>query len=447
MLAFITVSRTTHIPLPQTIDTYAKEQEVVIHGFIAREPDRRPMNTRYTVAADWLRSEDPLQKKRVVEGLVLVTDYHGWPEFAYGDEIFVRGTLRKPKNTEDFHYDNYLSRYGIYSVMTGTKLQKKSRTQGLPLLTHLSAFKERFEKQINRIYPEPHASFLAGLLTGSRYGIPKHILENFTKTGLTHVLAISGYNITIIIAIIGNLLFFLPLRWRFIPAVAAIILFTLFVGAEASVVRAASMGILGLIALHAGRKKDARLAILWTLFFMLVWNPKYLWYDAGFQLSFLAVIGLSEASPILTTLLHRIPHTLGLNESLHMTIGAQLFAMPLAMALFGNVSFVAPLANILVALPIPLAMLFGTLGICVSFLSFFGGQLIAYLGWGFLELVLRIAEFLAGIPFASITTGTFSPIFLIGYYAILITLMTWWKRRLRAHPTTDTRTPSFSHTR
>ena len=116
-----------------------------------------------------------------------------------------------------------------------------------------------------------------------------------------------------------------------------------------------------------------------------------------------------------------------------MTIGAQLFAMPLAMALFGNISFVAPLANVLVALPIPLAMLFGALGVCISFVSFFGGQLIAYLGWGFLELVLRIAEYLAKIPFASITTGTFSPIFLIGYYTVIIVLMTWWKRRPLCH--------------
>ena len=273
---------------------------------------------------------------------------------------------------------------------------------------------------MNKIYPEPHASFLAGLLTGSRRGIPDHLLKSFNIVGLTHIIAISGYNITIVMTLITGLLFWLPLRWRLVPSIVAIVLFTLFVGASASVVRAAITGTLGLIAIQTGRQRDMRLAILWTAFAMLLWNPKYLWYDASFQLSFLAVIGLNELSPLLETFLKRIPHILGIHESLQATLAAQLAAMPWIALLFHRLSLVSPIANILVAPLVPLAMLFGFLGTTVSFFWFFGGQLIAYIGWGLLELITVIAEKLSQIPFASLTIGSFSIVFVLLYYGMLL---------------------------
>lgn len=293
----------------------------------------------------------------------------------------------------------------------------------------LYSFKSRFEYQINRIFPEPHASLLAGLLTGSRHGIPEHLLSDFNATGLTHIIAISGYNITIIIAIISSFLFFLPLRRRLLPATLVIIIFTILVGAEASVVRAAIMGILGLLALHTGRQKESRLLILWTLFFMLAYNPKYLWYDAGFQLSFLAVLGLVELSPLLAPYLKHAPHTFAINESLQMTLASQWFAIPWIAYLFGRISLISPLSNILVALPVPLAMLFGFIGVTVSFLSFPLGQLISYVSWFFLEFVIQTAMLLSHIPFASIDIPYMSSASVVAYYLFLIAWLIWWKKR------------------
>ncbi len=424
LIALLTVQRTTHSSSPYTIDSYADGSKVILTGIISDEPDRRPLQTKFTVEVSSLTNSSGTTIP--VTGKVLATDRAQFPEYYYGDEVQIRGRLERPGVIDRFHYDNYLSRFGIYSVMYWAKFEKKSEGHGNKVFAELFAIKKTFENQINRIYAEPHASFLAGLLTGSRKGIPEHLMGSFNTTGLTHIIAISGYNITIIITVISGMLFFLPLKWRFVPAVTAIIAFTIFVGASAAVVRASIMGILGLIALQTERLKHTRLAVLWTLFFMLVWNPKYLWYDAGFQLSFLAVIGLMEISPHIEKYFAKIPPNFGIREALMMTISAQISAVPLIVLLFGRLSLIAPIANVLATPAIPFAMLFGFVGTVISFINFPIGQFFAYIGWAFLQWMVLTASYLSNIPFASIEIPRIGAGFIVTYYIILTT---WVFRR------------------
>lgn len=415
LTACAAVARTTHVAASYTVDTYARGEDVTVRGTVAAEPDKRPMKTKYTIAVREIVTASG--SRTGITGNILATDHRQWPEYQYGDSVEVRGILEKPTAIETFHYDRYLSRYGIYAVMYRASMHPLITTPYSLLPTPnpnpspnpnptpyrlLFSVKSRFEAQINRLYAEPHASFMAGLLTGSRRGIPEALMEDFNTTGLTHIIAISGYNITIVITVISGMLFWLPLKWRFVPAVGAIIAFTAFVGASAAVVRAAIMGILGLLALQCGRQYDVRLGILWTACSMLAWNPKQLWYDAGFQLSFLAVLGLTEMAPLLERWFRRIPAMLGVREALQMTCAAQLAAVPLIIQLFGRFSLVAPFANVLVAPVIPLAMLFGFAGTVLSFIAFFPGQMIAYAGWGCLEWIVQIARVLADVPYASV---------------------------------------------
>ncbi|OGJ56479.1 hypothetical protein A3D88_03830 [Candidatus Peribacteria bacterium RIFCSPHIGHO2_02_FULL_52_16] len=418
-IAFFVVARTTHVPTTATIDSYANGNEIAIHGFIVDEPDRRALATKYTVEAAHIMVNGKEQK---VHGKVLVTYRNHWPEFSYGDEVIVTGVLERPGVIEDFTYDRYLSRYGIYSVIYRSNIEKLSSGHESKLFSFLFSVKARFERQIQRLYPEPHASLMAGLLTGSRRGIPEYLLEKFNATGLTHLIAISGFNITIVITFITGLLFFLPLKLRFFPAVLAIVLFTLFVGASAAVVRAAVMGILGLIALQTGRLRHARLLILWTLFFMLAWNPKYLWYDAGFQLSFLAVIGIMEVASPLRERSSFLPDAFGVRDAIIATLAAHVTAVPLIVILFGRMSFVAPLANVFVAPAVPFAMLFGFLATMVSFISFPLGQLLAFAGYGAVEWIIHIANMLSDLPYASVTLPKVHPGFLFSYYGVLALL-------------------------
>ena len=445
-IGFFRVAETTHETTPEDVEYHAvlrgdrKDKElprVTLRGYISDEPDRRPMQTKYTVAVDEISvplvgalRATPLP----VQGKILVTDHAFYPPHNYGDEVRVTGILEKPTQIEDFAYDRYLSRYGIYAViyrgtietLSGGHGSTRLTTSGSRFFDFLYSLKDRFEYTLNRLLPEPHASFMAGLLTGSRRGIPEHLLKDFQKTGLTHIIAISGYNIAIVIAVISGALFFLPLKWRLLPALIAITFFTLFVGASPSVVRAAIMGGLSLFALHVGRERHSLIAILFAAAAMVFFNPKLLWYDAGFQLSFLSVVGLSFLAPKLERFFRFVPTTLGFRESVQMTISAQLMAVPLIILLFGEFSLIAPLANILVAPLIPIAMIFGFLGTLAGFISEPLGLLIAYPGWGALEVVIRIAHFLAEIPYASVNMEGMRGMYVWGYYGVLFFVIVSW---------------------
>lgn len=453
LFALFAVAHTTHVPTISTIDTYANGNTVTIHGIVAAEPDKRPIQIKYTIDTYALTNASGAGVN--VQGRVLITDKRMWPEFEYGDQVTVYGMLERPGLIdESFYYDRYLSRFGIYAVMYRGSIKKVVSDKGLvgsipcnfnPIICiyqkvkkdsykTMFATKSIFESQINKIYSEPYASFMAGLLTGSRRGIPADLMEKFNITGLTHIIAISGYNITIVITIISGMLFWLPFRWRFIPAVVAIVLFTLFVGASSAVVRASIMGILGLLALHSKRQSHIRLTVLWTLFFMLVYNPKYLWYDAGFQLSFLAVIGLMELGPLLDRFFTWCPTTLSIREALQMTMAAQFSAVPLIILLFGRLSLIAPLANVLVAPFIPLAMLFGFAGTMISFVYFPLGQLFAYIGWGCLEWIILVTEYLSIIPYASVDIPQIGIWMVAVYYVGLIAMITYSKSNQIPNP-------------
>lgn len=382
-----------------SIEQFVNEKEVTIRGIVIEEPDVRPMQTKYTIEARTIFLEN---ESINVNGRVLVSFYDGWPEYLYGDEVEISGKLTKPGMIEDFNYANYLSIDEIYVLMDRASMKKISSNNGNIFFAWLYIQKARFELQIARVFPEPHASLLMGLLTGSRRGMPEHLTEDFKRTGLTHIVAISGYNITIIIFLFSYCLFFLPLKWRFVPLTIGITIFTLFVGASASVVRAAIMGILGLIAIQLERPANMRLFILWAAVFMLAWNPKYLLYDAGFQLSFLALIGITELTPLIERKMTFVPKDLGIRTALSATLGAQIATLPLVYVLFQRISLVAPITNLLVAPLLPFAMLFGFLGTVLSFFLFPLGQIIGFIGYIFLHLIILIAKGFSWLPFAAI---------------------------------------------
>lgn len=406
LIALISVSRTTHITTKDDVEYYADGEIHELHGRVIDAPDSRPTVTKLTVLADHISTDSGT---KLVTGRVLVNDNGGWPEHPYGERVTVRGKVEKPLPIDTFAYDEYLSVRGIYAIVPRARVERApdDATHPMNVIEWLTgaifSLRTHFEDQINRVFPEPHASLLAGLMTGSRRGIPKHLTDDFRSAGITHIIAISGYNVTIILTLLSGLLFWVPLKKRFPMLVIGILLFTIFVGGSASVVRASIMGILGLLALQTGRQTSTILSILWTGFLMLVWNPKYLWYDASFQLSFLAILGLALLSNPLKKLLKKVPETLALRESLIATIAAQIATIPLTIILFRQFSLIAPVTNILVAPLIPLAMLLGFIATIVSAVWMPLGLVIGYLAWAVLQAIIMIAQICAHVPGAVIS--------------------------------------------
>jgi competence protein ComEC len=366
-----------------------------LEGVISDYPDVREDRIKLTIEGEDL------------PGRVLVT-VHRYPEFAYGERVLIKGEMQVPTEFEDFSYKKYLRRYGVFGVMYYPRVEVIGAPRQDDWRFWVFGLKSIFETRLNRLFTEPHASFAAGLLLGSRRGIPEELMEDFNISGLTHIIAISGYNITLIIVFVSGLLKFLSKRWQTIIASLVILVFVVLVGGTAAVVRAAIMGVLGLWAVWFGRQAEVTRLLALTAALMTMWNPFILVDDVGFQLSFAATCGLIYMTGTIERMLkwlrvwRFIPEVFSIREAFVTTLAAQTLAVPIIVGVFGRFSLIAPAANVAAVSFIPLAMLFSFVAVLVSSVWFYGGLLVAYVGWFFLELIMHVAYWSARVPFSSI---------------------------------------------
>ncbi|QQR83928.1 ComEC/Rec2 family competence protein [Candidatus Peregrinibacteria bacterium] len=422
IIGLLRAHSTLHISTPHDLAFY-NGQSVQVEGVIT-EVDVRLDQVKYKVRIDQLFSNHNADVPNDLKGrATLLITANKYPRYAYGDRLNLKGDLQDPGSFNGFSYRDYLSRFDVYSVMYRPRIQLISSGHGHFFWTAMTFMQHWFQNRINHIVPEPFASFEAGLLVGTRSGIPDDLMEQFNQTGLTHIIAISGYNITIIITFVMWLLAWLPRRIRFWIAVLAIILFTLFVGASPAVVRASIMGILGLMALNAGRQTHIHTTLFFSAALMVLWNPKILWWDVGFQLSFAAVMGLVYVAPLFERYATFLPQAFGIREAIQMTLSAQVIALPIILFHFERLSLIAPLANLLVAFAIPPAMLFGFSAVLVSLFSATLSWILGYVAWGFLNYIIQAIHWMAAVPFASIDVIGIRLWMVFIYYLFLILLL------------------------
>jgi competence protein ComEC len=270
---------------------------------------------------------------------------------------------------------------------------------------------------LSRLLPEPQAGLLRGILLNQRHALDPTLATDFATTGTTPVIAISGTNLTILIVIIVWLVQRpLGLRWAAGLACATITLYTLFVGIDPPVIRAAIMGGLFLLGRELGRDPH-----LWTLLgaaslLMTLFNPLWL-LDISFQLSFAAMVGLIGLAPPLITRLQRVPP--GLREALAATIAAQLCTYPLLAYHFEAISLIGTLANLLAEPLLPFIMITGGLTLLGGAIWLPLGQAVAILCWVPLTVLITIVQTAASVP------GAWVPILdldfggLVAWYALL----------------------------
>jgi len=382
---------------------FFNEEKVIVEGFISEEVDLRSDHQKLAFKTEKIKFEDSW---RQIKGLVLVKT-ELYPYYEYGQILKIECLLRQPGKIDDFDYEKYLARYNIYSTCYNSKIAILEGEKGSFLKKYLLKSKKYFLNKINRILPEPHASFLAGLLLGVRKGIPKEIMEAFNRTGVTHIIAVSGYNITIVAVALMNFFKAISISRKksFYFAVLGIIAFVFLCGASAAVVRAAIMGIIVLVANQVGRKTNTLYILILAVFIMVMINPKILIFDMGFQLSFLATIGLIYLSKPIEKFFKFMPETLGLRENFSTTMAAILTTSPLIMYNFSRISLVAPVANILILSAIPIAMFVGFIGILLAIFSVYIGQIFSWITWLILEYIIQVVKILAELDWASINLG------------------------------------------
>ncbi|MDP1629528.1 MAG: ComEC/Rec2 family competence protein, partial [bacterium] len=307
------------------VSRFNNQGKVLVRGLIIDEPERRSGNQKLIVSAESLEAAGFREN---ISGKILVTGRR-FPEYRYGDRLEILGALKTPEISDDFDYAAYLAKDDIYSLINYPEI-KKIGEAGSPIYRTLFGAKQKIEETIGLILPEPHSSFLAAILLGARKTLPPDLVENFNITGTTHIVALSGFNITIVSSFIIGLLGFFLIRRNiaFWLAVFGIAGFALMTGASPSVVRAALMGILILWAQRESRLYSITNAIVFAGAVMIFVNPKILRYDAGFQLSFLATLGLIYISPIFQKWLQNFRFPQNLKEVFYLTLSAQIATLP-----------------------------------------------------------------------------------------------------------------------
>jgi len=363
-------------------EQYGKRTE--IRGFLEHFPDRRRDFENWVLTTESGKILLKLPSKTKID---------------LGEEIIVQGFFEKPFETEEFSYANYLAREKVFAVMNFPIIEKTGEREFLLIRSTLWEIRKIFEKTLESRIPGEESAFAEGILVGERSGFSEETEENFRRVGLTHLLALSGFNITIVALAILSVLFWLPQNMRIGMTLLGIGGFVLFVGGGASVIRAATMGGIGLLAIHSGRRGIAFLTLVYASVIMVFISPLILAFDASFQLSIAGTAGiLAFGEGIKKVLLRFLP--LFFAEILATTLAAQIAVAPPIGLLFGQISLVAPLANLLVAPMIPLAMLFGFLAAITGSLV---GSIFAFLAWNLLHFGILIVNLLALWKWASVS--------------------------------------------
>jgi competence protein ComEC len=414
---------------PESVRLLNDKGDLLLVGMVAEDPQRTAEGQRLVVAAERV-SRDGLQRQ--AEGLVLVK-LPPYPERQYGDRLLLAGALKTPREARrpgDFDYRRYLERKGIFSLMEPETGRGLSSGGANPLLAALLDLRSACRRVLLRELPEPQSSLAVGILLGLQSSIPDDVASDFSITGTSHILVISGWNITIISTMLYGVTERLRLKKNaaFWAILVTIWIYTLFVGASSTVIRAAVMGTVVVVGQRLERPAHAWTTLFAATWTMTIWNPQTLW-DMGFQLSALATASLFAYGKGTEALLVRTPlraSWLGwAREALTATLAAQILALPLILYAFGNLSIVAPLANVAMLPMVPAAMLFGAIALAGGLVWLPLGQLLAWPAYFFLAWLTEGARLFAQLPYAAAQLPPFPLWVLLAYYAIVVGAWLW----------------------
>ncbi len=413
-----------------------RDQPATVVGVVAGEPDVRDTYVRLRLAAETLAFGNG--RPFPVKGLALVrAPRAASPDYHYGDRLSITGRLESPPVLEDFDYRAYLARQGVYSQITSPQIEWLASGHGFAPYAWLLSFKAHVQSVIAQILPEPQASLLTGILLGVESGIPQNVQEAFRITGTSHIIAISGFNMSLLAGLLGSIATrLLGKRYEFYLIAGGLLVYTVLVGASASVVRAAIMSSLFVLGRHVGRQSVSLNSLFAAAILMTAITPHTLW-DVGFQLSFAATLGLilytDRIQGGLDRLLRRfLPaeharRIIGwLNDALIVTLAAQVTTLPIIIYVFRQLSLVSLLTNLLVLPAQPGVMMWGGAATMAGLVWLPLGQVVGWVAWLFLAWTIGIIELTSRIPGASLGLGPIHGGWIVAYY-VGLGAWTWWR--------------------
>lgn len=360
-------------------------------------------------------SVEEIQDKKLSKKEKVLIYLSPFEEYEYGDILEVEGLIEEPPVFESFDYKEYLKRKRTFALIYKPKIKE---TEGsFSFYGKILEIRENLFLTIKENYSTKQAQLLGAMLLGKKSEINNELKEKLNLSGIRHLTAISGMHTIIVISALMYLFLAIGL-WRkqaFALTIVFILLFIALTGFQPSTIRASIMAFFLLLAQAVGRLKDATRAIVLTALIMLFINP-FLLFDVGFQLSFLAVLGINYFSPIFNNYLRKIPF----KNILAMTLAAQTFTLPILIYNFGYFSIIAPITNLLVLPVLPFILILG-------FFSLFLGIIFILPTHILLTYLIKISEIFSAFSFSSINLS-FSVFFCVLYYIFLIYFIYSYKR-------------------
>lgn len=424
------------LPLHPSLDAHSLGQfndagEFEIRGIVTEPPRLSGTVQRLRVRAEHLAGPGLDQD---VQGRIEVL-LPAVPTYQYGDELLLHGRLITPSRLGTFDYRAYLAHRGVYSLMRYPRVQLLRPHQGQPAVAALYSLKDRLRGIIEDIWPAPYAGLLSAMLLGDERGIPGRLEDALRASGTSHIVVISGWNVTLLAGLVTAMLAPVVGRRRATAAaLTAVAGYTALVGFDPPVVRAAIMGGLSLFALLAGRRSTALHSLALAALLMTMIQPFVLWH-LGFQLSFAATLGLITLYPLLWRGWQRLREKLGqagrrspfraLEEIVLVTLAAQFWTLPILLYQTGQLSLATLPANVLVLPAQPPLLGLGALATLAGAVWIPLGQVLGWLAWPFAAYTVWVVEKTAGLPWAQIAVPPFTPALLMMYYILLIAL-TWF---------------------
>lgn len=384
-----------------------------------------------------LQSERLIQENgvKMIKGKVLVYAPL-YADYQYGDRLQISCQLYQPEPIAGFLYHEYLAKQEIYSTCFPKEIKILEQAKGNFLSRLIFQTRSKIKTTIEQTLTEPEGSILSTLLLGIGKEVPQEVRNWFALTGTAHILSISGLHV----AILSTLLLYFAINFlglarpkAFYFVVLVLIFYVLLAGSPAAAIRSAIMGISVLLAEKIGRRSYGLNLIVFAAFAMLLFNPKLLKSDMGFQLSFCAILGITLLNDYflrLFSFLKFLPEKLrAIQTYLATTCSAYLFSLPLVLFYFGNLSLIAPIANILILPALPFLMGLGFV-FAFSAIIYFGlAQILAWPIWLILRYLVFVAKNLSIIPYFSFNLGKISVWLVILMYLLLIVFVLKIKKR------------------
>jgi len=441
-------------PTGDHIVNLLKSDPVTITGLIGEAPQHFPEKTDLIVMA--LKMTDETGTEHPCRGKVLLS-YQGRRTFAYGDAISARTRLRRVRNFHNpggFDYERHLKFQGILVrgfIPDDSRIVLLRKGLGNPLRQRLEGVRARIRSFVDLHAPFPEREIIKACILGDQQEIPREIRNAFSKTGTSHIIAISGFNMGLVaffsIFLVRSLLRRFPyLLLRFemdklsvLAAIPPVILYTFIAGAGMSVWRATLMILAFMIALLIARNRDLYNTLAMAALFILIPYPPAL-FDISFQLSFAAVAAILYITPRLTafvpkplledrsasSLLNHLIERLSYQTALFLivSLSAMVGTMPLIALYFNRISLVAFPANII------LVPILGILAVPASLVAVFFLPWSSTLAKICLDLAgvlvmksLTVNDFFASLSWSSRYLTTPSIPEIAGFYLLIYTLV------------------------